>query len=225
MTLLEAVKKRHAVRSYRSEKIPADIRKQLQNEIDRCNKEKDLHIQLITDDADVFSGLMARYGKFHNVQNCIALIGRKAGDLDEKAGYCGEKLALTAQMLGLNTCWVAMTFNKGAAKKKFRIERDEKLVCILALGYGENQGVLHEIKNIKDVCPEEKEEEMPVWYRNGIECALLAPTAMNQQKFRFSRSGNVVSVKPTGGFYSGVDLGIVKYHFEAGAGAENFRWA
>lgn len=57
-----------------------------------------------------------------------------------------------------------------------------------------------------------------------MKAALLAPTAMNQQKFRFTLSGNEVSAKSTGGFYSKMDLGIVKFHFEEGAGRENFTW-
>ena len=59
----------------------------------------------------------------------------------------------------------------------------------------------------------------------GVEAALLAPTAMNQQKFTFALSGNRVSVKAGMGFYTKIDLGIVKYHFEAGAGTEHFVWA
>ena len=58
-----------------------------------------------------------------------------------------------------------------------------------------------------------------------VACALLAPTAINQQKFKFSlHDGNKVSVKAGLGFYSKVDLGIVKYHFEIGAGVKNFEW-
>lgn len=48
---------------------------------------------------------------------------------------------------------------------------------------------------------------------------------MNQQKFTFSLQGNTVSAKAGIGFYSKIDLGIAKYHFEVGAGKENFRWA
>ena len=39
MTILEAMEKRHSVRSYLSKKIPEDIKEQLQNEIDNCNKQ------------------------------------------------------------------------------------------------------------------------------------------------------------------------------------------
>ena len=92
MTNLDAVKTRHSVRSYLSKPIPEDIRKQLREEIHRCNQAGDLHIQLVTEDPETFSGFRARYGKFENVQNYIALIGTDAPDLDEKIGYFGERL-------------------------------------------------------------------------------------------------------------------------------------
>lgn len=222
MTILEAIKKRHSVRSYITKKIPEDIRQELTAAINACNKEGGLHMQLVTDDADAFHTLLAHYGKFRNVRNYIALIGPKTADLDEKIGYYGEKIVLQAQMLGLNTCWVALTFGKGAVRKKCEIKRGEKLVCVLALGYGETQGEFHKVKKISEIC--KNEMEMPKWYKTGLECALLAPTAMNQQKFAFARDGSTVSVRSTDGVYSKIDLGIVKYHFEIGAGMENFQW-
>lgn len=57
-----------------------------------------------------------------------------------------------------------------------------------------------------------------------FEAALLAPTAMNQQKFTLHRENRTVSAKAGSGFYTKIDLGIVKYHFELGAGKENFAW-
>ena len=65
---------------------------------------------------------------------------------------------------------------------------------------------------------------MPDWYKRGIEAALLAPTAMNQQKFVFSCHDKTVSLKKGTGFYSKIDLGIVKYHFEIGAHGAEFVW-
>ena len=66
---------------------------------------------------------------------------------------------------------------------------------------------------------------VPLLDSAGVEAALLAPTAMNQQKFVFSLKEDRVSIKPGLGFYSKVDLGIVKYHFELGAGDVPFQWA
>ena len=165
----------------------------------------------MTDEPKAFDGFMAHYGKFSGVTNYIALVGKKEKDLDEKCGYFGERLVLKAQALGLNTCWVAMTHGKSAAK----VESGEKLVCLIALGYGEVQGVEHKSKPMTElcVCP----EPMPEWFKAGMDAALLAPTAMNQQKFTFTLKGDKVRADAGLGFYAKVDLGIVKYHFELGA--------
>lgn len=222
MTLLEAMEARHSVRRYLSKPLSQDSIATLQREIARCNRERHLHMQLVTDAPEVFESRLAHYGKFENVQHFIALIGEKSADLDERIGYYGERLALLAQTLGLNTCWVALTFAKGASKDRCIIAKNEKLVCVLALGYGATSGSPHKSKPLSAICKDN--DELPDWYRRGLHYALLAPTAMNQQKFLFSRQGDRVAVKATGGFYSKVDLGIVKYHFELGAGIEHFRW-
>lgn len=94
---------------------------------------------------------------------------------------------------------------------------------MLSLGYGATQGAAHKSKPMETLCP--AAGAMPEWFRRGMEAAMLAPTAMNQQKFTISLSGNTVTAKSSGGFYSKTDLGIVKYHFEIGAGKECFTWA
>ena len=62
------------------------------------------------------------------------MIGKKGPDLDEKCGYYGERLVLKAQQLGLNTCWVAMTYSK--VKTAFTVNSGEKLFIVISLGYG-----------------------------------------------------------------------------------------
>lgn len=220
MQLADAIKNRHSVRQYTDKRIDEDILKALQNEIDACNKEAQLHIQLVTDEPKAFDSFMAHYGKFSGVTDYIALVGRKCADLDEKCGYYGERLVLKAQQLGLNTCWVAMTYKKipGA----FKVDKGEKLTVVISLGYGKNQGVVHKSKTIEQVS--NINAGSPEWLKAGIEAALLAPTAMNQQKFMFTYADGKVSVKAGKGIYTKVDLGIVKYHFEIGAGKENFIW-
>ena len=104
MTIQEAIKNRHSVRSYQAREIDAATVLTLKEEIEKCNREGDLSIQLITNDSSVFKGLMAHYGGFRGVSNYIALIGPSGHDLEEKLGYYGERIALRAQQLGLNTC-------------------------------------------------------------------------------------------------------------------------
>ncbi len=222
MDIHEAIKVRHAVRSYLDQSISENIIRELQKEIDLCNHEGNLHIQLVVNEPKAFNGFMAHYGKFSGVSNYVALVGEKGLNIEEKLGYYGERIALKAQMLGLNTCWVALTFSKGAVKTSSRINRDENLFCVLALGYGAVQGVPHQSKKMSDLC--RVEGDMPDWFKSGMEAVLLAPTAMNQQKFLFTLNGKRVKAESLGGFYSKIDLGIVKYHFEIGAGKDNFIW-
>ena len=87
-----------------------------------------------------------------------------------------------------------------------------------------HQGAAHRGKTAADVS--DVAEDSPEWFKNGVEAALLAPTAVNQQKFRFERDGERVTAK-VGllGACLKIDLGIVKCHFELGAGRENFTWA
>jgi len=220
MDLLEAVKSRHSVRSYTDKKIEGEALEQLNKTIAECNSDSGLNIQLCLNEPEVFSGFMAKYGKFTNVNNYVALVGKKDARLDEKIGYYGEVVALKAQQLGMNTCWVAMTYNKKKCSAK--INANEKLLMVLSLGYGENSGVLHKSKPIEKVSA--VSGDMPDWFKKGMEAVLLAPTAMNQQKFHFVLNGNKVKATAGSGFYSKVDLGIAKYHFEIGAGKNGWEW-
>lgn len=216
MTIKEAMKERHSVRQYMEKPLEAEVIRALEQEILACNQESGLHIQLVTNEPKAFDGFMAHYGKFSGVTNYIAMIGKKGADLEEKCGYYGERLVLLAQTLGLNTCWVAMTYSK--IKTAFTVGKGEKLCIVIALGYGKNQGVAHKSKAAEAVM--KAEQPVPDWFKEGVEAALLAPTAMNQQKFLFTLEGNRVSAKAGVGFYSKIDLGIVKYHFEIGAGKD-----
>ena len=220
MDLLQAMKERHSVRSYANRPIERETKENLQNYIEECSKESGLHLQLVLDEPNAFDSFMAHYGKFSGVRNYILLAGKKNADLEERCGYYGEKIVLFAQMLGLNTCWVAMTYKKGAAK--LQLNRGEKLCLVIAVGYGLSNGVPHKSRPGESVM--NVQGTPPDWFLNGIVAALLAPTAMNQQKFVFSLDRDTVSAKAGLGFYSKIDLGIAKYHFELGAGTGHFRW-
>ena len=221
MDLKESMKERHSVRQYEDRPLSESVIAELENEIEACNKESGLYIQLVKDEPKAFDSFMAHYGKFSGARNYIAMIGKKGPDLDEKCGYYGERLVLKAQQLGLNTCWVAMTYSK--VKTAFTVNSGEKLCIVISLGYGKTNGVPHKSKPVEAIAKADR--ALPDWFRAGAEAALLAPTAMNQQKFLFTLNGNKVSAKAGFGFYTKIDLGIAKYHFELGAGSEHFEWA
>jgi len=216
MDLLEAMKARHSVRRYTDQKIEGEVLNELQQIIGECNRDSGLNIQLCLNEPNAFAGMMARYGKFSNVKNYIALVGNKDDDLDEKCGYYGEKIVLRAQQLGLNTCWVAMTFSKAKSKDVITIKPGEKLLLVISVGYGETAGVSHKVKPIEELS--NMIGSSPEWFNRGMEAVQLAPTAMNQQKFRFELDGDRVNASAGLGFYTKTDLGIAKYHFEIGSG-------
>jgi hypothetical protein len=219
MTLLEAVAARHSVRQYLDREIPADVAEELRAEIARCNEDSSLAMQLVTGDSEAFSGMMAKYGSFKGVSNYIAIVGKP--NMNEAAGFFGEKVALVAQTLGLNTCWVALTFNKRKCKKTVKIADGERLIMVISLGYGATQGHAHKSKPMAKVS--NVDSTSPAWFVKGMESVLLAPTAMNQQKFYFELvegTENKVNATAQRGPYSDVDLGIAKLHFVLGAGCD-----
>ena len=222
MTELEAIRARHSVRQYLDKPLSPDELAALWAETDACNQAGGLHIQLVANEPRAFDGAMARYGRFSGVTNYFALVGRAGPELQEKCGYWGERLVRFAQAMGLNTCWVALTFNK--VRSAYVLGEGEKLAAVISLGYGATQGTAHKSKRMDEVA--RAEGAMPDWFRAGMEAVLLAPTAVNQQKFLFTLlEDGRVSAQPGHAFYAKMDLGIAKYHFEVGAGKENFQWA
>ncbi len=223
MSELEALQSRHSVRKYLDRPIEESAVKALQEEIAKLNKEGDLNMQLVLNERKAFKGFLS-YGSFSNVSNYIMIVGKKSESLEYRAGYYGEKLVLFAQSIGLNTCFVGLTYKKidGA----FEVGSDEKVVLCVAIGYGEADGYrTHKIKRPDQVS--NVTADSPEWFKNGVEAALLAPTAINQQKFYFEYIPTD-KVKPTKGTslagYTKIDLGIAMYNFEIGAGRQNFHW-
>lgn len=216
MTVKEAIKARHSVRQFKDIPIEAETADRLRSLIEECNKESGLNIQLILDDPECFDTFLSHYGKFRGAKNYIALVGSSSLEkLDELAGYYGERIVLEAQMLGLNSCWVAGTYGKG--KCKADKEKNDRIVCVIALGYGESEGAPHKSKPLGKLCALKK-EDMPVWFKNGMLAAVLAPTALNQQKFFIDIDGEEAVITSKRGPMTGIDVGIVRYNFEAASG-------
>jgi len=237
MTLLETISARHSVRRYTSQPLAPDVVKALNAKITECNKQGNLHIQLVQNEPKAFKGILA-YGSFSGVTDYLVVTGSKEDadvaelgksiSLDLRAGYYGEQLVLFAETLGLNTCWVGLSYHKVA--NTFTLAEGEKLVCYIALGYGMGQYHKHKIKGINEVS--NASASTPDWFQKGIEAALLAPTAVNQQKFHFEyispTAGQKPKIKVSTGFsiigYTKIDLGIAMCHFSIAAAPNNFDW-
>ena len=222
MTFDEAIRERHTVKIYRKKDVPADIIKQLNERIKALNEGLDIFMSLVTNDSSALNAAV-KIGFTKNVNNYIVLSGKNEPDLEEKLGYGGADIMLFAQTLGLNTWWVSGTFNKGNAREKGGVPGTNLIKGIIIFGYGENPGVPHKSKNTVDVS-KYTGGTPPFWFIRGVGSALLAPTALNRQAFRIEGHQNKVKITYAKGQFSGLDLGIIKYHFEIGAGRENFTY-
>lgn len=223
MNLLEAIQARHSVRKYLDKAIETDKVTQISAAVARINAETGLNIQLVLEEPKSFASGLWKYGQFSGVKNYFVMAGPKGKEAEEKIGYYGEELVLLAQTLDLNTCWVGLTYKK--IPGTFTLRDGDIIHCVIALGYGANQGVQHPLKPLERFY--ESETVPPEWFMAGMEAARLAPTAVNQQKFKFIlHNGNQVEARTLFSWagYTVIDLGIVKYHFELAAGKTRFEW-
>lgn len=221
MTLEEAMRTRHTVRRYTDRKLPGDVLEQLRERIRKNNEAHGLAMTLVTENTEDF-GPALRLLLAKGVRNYLVLAGKDMSGLDENIGYCGADIMLFAQTLGLNSWWVGGTYSRKGVRRNAAPEA-EKLLGLIALGYGAAQGVPHKSKKPEEIAA--YEGDAPEWFTRGVEALLLAPTALNKQAFTLRGEGRRVSLTCDNGAFSGVDLGIGKYHFQLGAGKENFDWA
>lgn len=143
-SLLDAVNVRITTRMYEDEKIDSDLSRQLRQNIDAVNLISGLHMQLIENCPQVFARANAE-GHFRNAQNFIALIGPADSDeAREAAGYYGERVVLSAVLMGLQTGWVAGSWDKGEAERCCDISDNEELYLGIVIGYQEGYSALME---------------------------------------------------------------------------------
>lgn len=220
LTIDQAVDQRHSIRSYTTDPIPHEVAADLRALIADLNAASGLNMQFVTDEPKAFGSRLYHYGMFANVRNYLVLAGPKGDHLDQRLGYNGAKVMLRAKQLGLDSCWVGLTYRK--VTDAYTLRPTDKVEAVIALGYGNGKPVSHRVKSPADVA--DLQPDSPEWYRRGVDYALKAPTAINQQKFHFAlRQGKVEQTTGLGP-YTKMDLGIVRCFFEIGA-AQPVDWA
>ncbi|NMM99848.1 nitroreductase [Bifidobacterium sp. DSM 109958] len=235
MNLIEAMSARHAVRDYGDRPIDQTTLDTLKASVARLNEAHDLDIQLVHDDGDAFGECPTHYGRFKGVRHCIALIGRDGPELDEKAGYCGERLALEAVSLGLDTGWAVLHESREHAGA-WHMDDDERMPAVIAIGYGNRPGRPHRSKPVEELGAVEggTVDAAPAWFVRGLEAVQLAPSALGKQPVRFTllADGRTVRAEALEGVQAEICLGVARLHFELGARGDGedgtgdvFTWA
>lgn len=214
MTEMEAIRRRHSVRAYENRKIEAEKAAQLHDLIARCNQEGNLNLQLLEDAGGTFSRMLSKVMGLGSAPSVIACAGPDDETLDERIGYYGQKIVLFAQALGLNTCWAGTFSEKNTPAKR---NPGDRLPIVIAIGYGAGSGRVRKSKTADNVVVGGMAGK-PEWFCKGVEAALLAPTAVNQQKFEIRlKEDGTAEIIDKGGILSKIDKGIVTYNFEVGA--------
>lgn len=212
----DAAKRRVSVRKY-SESVPRDEMSAL----------KDVAQYLSTDDVRIVVGRKegvfgALIGKTITGTDTFAAVICTDDNNDYSVGNIGEAFVLECTAMGYGTCWLGMSYNKGLAKQYIKLAEDEKIRCMIAVGRYEIQPkhkrTRKTIYNLTGL-EEHAFRKLPEWQRCAIECARLAPSAMNAQPWEFdvlNDSLQVACVSRNFG-YGGIDCGIAMLHIEVGA--------
>ena len=213
--ILEIMRERHSVRTYLDKEISEDDVKKINEIIDDIKKKSGLDIKLVLNERRAFN---THYGTFTNAYNYIIMGGKKSDNLEELCGYYGEELVLRVQSIGLRSCWTVLTYNRE------EVRYDHELVTLICIGYGENDGFSHKMKEKSAIT--HNLNGTPDWFINGLDAVLLAPSAKNQQVIGFDYIGDnkvhayISEDKP----WVNIDMGIAKYHFEVGANPTKVEW-
>ncbi|MDY4190925.1 MAG: nitroreductase family protein [Oscillospiraceae bacterium] len=219
----EAILNRISRRSFRQTPIAPELRGKICDEIDEINRESGLAFTFVENAGEAFCSMPRSYGMFSGVRSVVVLKGAAdLPDLAEKTGYYGERLMLDLTDMGLGTCWVGGTFDRG----QFEVPGGETMLCVMPVGYVAEQTAKEKL--IRSALSRRRRpvsrrlvgyENAPGWVLAAMEAVRLAPSAVNSQKPVFTcRGGTVTAAVEAARTMDLIDLGIAKLHFAVEAG-------
>lgn len=232
----KAIRKRKSRRRYLKRKIEEPELKRLKKFTDDLNRNNEkVKIVLIEGSCkEIFTGIIGSYGKIRGASNFAVFIGdTRDQNIEEKVGYIGEAFILEATARGLGTCWVAGTFKPEIVRNEIKLKDYQEIMAITPVGYTKNKHLLeekivsfmvssHKRKDLDELCKEGFKQDWPQWIKNSLECARLAPSAVNRQPWVFTVNNNSITVsirdmdKHTE-VSKKLDCGIAMLHLEVGA--------
>ncbi len=231
LTIIEAILRRHSVRTYKDSPLPTDLQSQA--------------MAIATSSRQFLQGQTARlvpiilketekvgtYGLFKGSRNYFALVYKDIDRLSAvNAGMVGEAAVLAMTRLGIGTCWLGGTYSKGTVTDMVKPDADERIAAIIAFGLPAEHESLKS-KMMSRIAGSRKRKhfdelfetaaETP--YKDALELMRLAPSAMNGQPWRAFANSNDIDFYSTGtDGLKLLDMGIGLYHFSLEAGQGQF---
>ncbi len=239
----KTVMARSSVRTYENRGLSTNEKDQLNAYIDNLTNpfSIDVTFRLLEKAASADGEKLGTYGVIKGAENYI---GASAADKElalEALGYSFEKLILYATSLGLGTCWLGGTFNRGGFAAAMNLKVGDLFPCISPVGYPTGkkrtlESVMRWVaksgqrKEWKELFFKQEFSQPLTKVEAGdfafpLEMVRLSPSAVNKQPWR------IVQNKDTYHFYLAktikndnekidlqrVDIGIAACHFHLAA--------
>ena len=169
--------------------------------------------------AEVFSPLFFGLGKVKGTTTFAAFLSKNA--TKEMLGYMGEAFILECTALGLGTCWLGGSFKKKEVEHLIPMEDGEEVICITPIGLPAESYAMRPRKSLAKLTglTQQQLTDLPEWQQHALECARMAPSAVNGQPWQFLVEGEKLIVRNTSANYGfgKLDCGIAMLHIELGA--------
>lgn len=208
--MIEAMKKRSSVRSYREEVLADEVKERiekllltdLRGPFGNRTRFKLLDIQSMRSEKGISIGT---YGVIKGAHWFIAGAVSRGKYCMEDYGYCLEEIILNLTNMGLGTCWLGGTFKRSPFTEEMELAEDEVLPAVTPVGYpASKQRILEKAMrftagakkrkpwetlffNGTPAHPLSAEEAGP--YAEPVESLRWAPSASNKQPWRIIKAG------------------------------------
>lgn len=232
MNIIDNIKKRKSCRTYTGEPLSVELVAKIEGFISALQPAFGEKVAIRMINAKQPSGAvkLGTYGVIKNATNFLILTRENGKMADVSAGYMFEEVVLYCTALGLGTCWLGGTINKGDFLKQIQIKENERMTIISPVGYpAEKRSLLDSFKRAGAGSDKRKAfgdlffdqtfdtpltEQRAGVYRTPLEMVRLAPSASNKQPWRVIMQGNIFHFYQKPGMFAENDLGIALCHFE-----------
>ena len=245
INLEETIRKRKSIRAYDGRPISPEDKEKLLTAIELVSSEDtpfpaEMKVKILEAKKGVNTEKLGTYGVIKGADTFLCVVAKNSDTVMEAVGYNFEKLVLAATEMGLGTCWMAGTFNRGSFENALDIGKDEIFPIMSPVGYPSEKPAL--IGNMlrkfsradsrkpfgelfmKDSFGTPLTEKEAGEYAYPLEMLRLAPSAVNGQPWRVilkEENFHFFKVNPVAGRGTGniqrLDVGIAACHFHLAA--------
>ncbi len=241
-SMIEAIQKRHSVRTFLPKALEAPVKDALQ---DLLTQSSTTAFRFAYLDKSFGQGVkLGTYGMIKGANQYLVGIVHKEDHANKRVAMdfaeAFERIILTATSMGLGTCWMAGTYSLADVEKAVDLGADETVAIISPIGHGAPKKRLLERMSSSFARSDQRKTweelfyfesfERPLThdqagdYAQALEMLRLAPSAVNMQPWRVVKVGErfdfyivekYAAIKKGQRIYLGYnDMGIGRCHFK-----------